>query len=439
MKRGFILLAVIISSVAFHSLSARKTTVLSYGTPESVGVNGEYLSHAIDSIANASIEAKCFPGCQILVARHGKIIHHKSYGYHTYEQERKVENSHLYDMASCTKVMAATMCLMHLVDNGKLDIDKPISYYLEEFKGSNKEYLTLREALSHQSGMRNPKLSKILFNENKELRSDIISTTQSEEFPHQFCNGLYVTKENRNILLNGIVNVKVGPKKFRYSCANLHLALYLVERITGRPYEDYLYNEIYKPLGVKDAMYNPKRKYALEQIAPTEIDNRYRKQLVHGTVHDEAAAFMGGVSGNAGLFANSESLAPILQMLLNGGEYNGVQLFKRKTIREWTSYQFPKNGNHRALGFDKRRLIEPPLEPGESYPYCYGPSASKQSFGHTGFTGTMVWVDPKADLIYVILSNRVHPSRKNKPFNEFNPRAQCHEAAYEAIRRYKRR
>ena len=151
MKKGLILLAVFICSASFHTVSARKSTVLSYGTPESVGVNGEFLSHTIDSIANASIEAKCFPGCQILIARHGKIIHHKSYGYHTYEQERKVENSHLYDMASCTKVMAATMCLMHLVDKGKLDIDKPVSYYLEEFKGSNKEDLTLREALSHQS------------------------------------------------------------------------------------------------------------------------------------------------------------------------------------------------------------------------------------------------------------------------------------------------
>ncbi len=432
-------LSICIALAITFSASARKSAVLSYGTPESVGMDGEYLSRTLDSIANASIEAKCFPGCQILVARHGKIVHHKSYGYHTYDNERKVENSHIYDMASCTKVMAATMCLMHLADKGKLDLDKPISYYLEEFKGSNKEDLTLREILTHQSGMRNPKLSKILFNENKELRSDIISTTQSEEFPHQFCNGLYVTKENRNIILDRIVNRNVGPKKFRYSCSNLHLAFYLVERITGRSYEDYLYNEIYKPLGVKDATYNPTRKYSLEQIVPTEIDNRHRKQLVHGTVHDEAAAFMGGVSGNAGLFANSESLAPILQMLLNGGEYNGVKLFKRKTVREWTSYQFPKNGNHRAVGFDKRRLVEPPLKPGESYPYCYGPSSSKQSFGHTGFTGTMVWVDPKADMIYVILSNRVHPSRKNKPFEELNPRARCHEAAYEAIRQYKHR
>ena len=162
-------LSICVALAITFSASARKSAVLTYGTPESVGMNGEYLSRTLDSIANASIEAKCFPGCQILVARHGKIVHHKSYGYHTYDNERKVENSHIYDMASCTKVMAATMCLMHLADKGKLDLDKPISYYLEEFKGSNKEDLTLREALSHQSGMRNPKLSKMLFNENKEL------------------------------------------------------------------------------------------------------------------------------------------------------------------------------------------------------------------------------------------------------------------------------
>ena len=184
------------------------------------------------------------------------------------------------------------------------------------------------------------------------------------------------------MMLNRIANQKPRAKKFHYSCYNFHLAGFLVERLTGRNYEDYLYEEFYKPLGVKDAMYNPTRKYSLEQIVPTELDNRYRKKLVHGYVHDEAAAFMGGVSGNAGLFANTESLAPILQMLLNGGEYNGTRYFKRKTIREWTSCQYPKNNNHRAIGFDRRRIGDNvKLADRTTKPYYYAPSASEKSFG----------------------------------------------------------
>ena len=435
MKR---LLFFAVALLALSSASARKSPVLTYGTPESVGMNGEYLARTIDSIATASIEAGCFPGCQILVARKGKIVHHKSYGHHTTEQLRAVENSHLYDMASCTKVMAATICLMHLADQKKLDLDKPISTYLEEFKGSNKENLTLREILTHQSGLRNEGYTRIYVTKDKKLNPKWFRTEQSEEFPNHFGCGLYVHKDTREHILNRIVKQKPGKRKFHYSCYNFHLTAFLVERLTGRNYEEYLYEEFYKPLGVKDAMYNPTRKYSLEQIVPTEIGNRYRKQI-HGVVHDETAAFMGGVSGNAGLFANSESLAPILQMLLNGGEYNGKRYFKRKTIKEWTSCQYPKNGNHRAVGFDRRRLNDNlPLEERTTKPYYYAPSASEKSFGHSGFTGTMVWADPKEDLVFVFLSNRVYPTRRNKTYFEVNPRSKCHEAAYEAIRRYKK-
>ena len=437
MKRFFTFLAVL---AAISTATAKKNNPLCYGTPESVGMNGEYLSHTIDSIANSSIEAGCFPGCQILVARKGKIVHHKSYGYHTNEKSRAVENSHIYDMASCTKVMAATICLMRLVEQKKLDLDKPIANYLEEFKGSNKEDLTLREILTHQSGLFNEGFRRFALGKDRQLLTTIFSNTQSEEYPYNFCEGIFVHKDTRQMILNRIVSQKPRAKKFHYSCYNFHLTEFLVERITGRDYEEYLYEEFYKPLGVKDAMYNPTRKYSLEQIVPTEMDKRYRKKMAHGYVHDETAAFMGGVSGNAGLFANTESLAPILQMLLDGGQYNGVRYFKRKTIKEWTSCQYPKNNNHRGIGFDRRRIGDKlRLADRTTKPYYYAPSASEKSFGHSGFTGTMVWADPKEDLVFVFLSNRVHPTRRNKAFFEVNPRSKCHEAAYEAIRRYKRK
>jgi CubicO group peptidase (beta-lactamase class C family) len=210
--------------------------------------------------------------------------------------------------------------------------------------------------------------------------------------------------------------------------------------LTGRSFEKYLHEEFYQPLGIDNALFNPRKRYSPLEIVPTEEDRYFGMGVVHGYVHDEMAALLGGVSGNAGLFANAESLAPILQMLLNKGEYNGRRYFKRKTVREWTSCQFAENDNHRGIGFDKRRLNDTiPLEARTQKSLYYAPSASQESFGHSGFTGTMVWVDPKEDLIFIFLSNRVHPSRDEKSFFELNPRAKCHEAAYEAIRRHKRK
>ena len=436
MKKSILLLCVVLLTI--FSASARRSDVLTYDSPESVGMNGEYLNRTIDSIANASIEAKCFPGCQILVARKGKIVFHKSYGHHTMKKDRVVENHHIYDMASCTKVMSATICLMRLAEQKKIDLDKPISLYLKEFKGSNKENLTLREILTHQSGLRNESFSKMFLNKDKQPLSKYFDTTQSEKFPYQCGDNLYSSKNIYNYVLGRIVKQKVHKKEFHYSCFNWHLANILVERITGRNYEDYLYEEFYKPLGVKDAMYNPRRKYDLSVIVPTGFDKKYHRGATHGYVHDTAAGMLGGVSGNAGLFANSESLAPILQMLLNGGEYNGVRYFKRKTVREWTSCQYPQNNNHRGVGFDKRRLNDNlPLEQRTTKPYYYAPSASAKSYGHSGHTGTMVWADPKEDLLFVFLSNRVATPNKNIYF-KLNPRTKCHEAAYEAIRQYKK-
>lgn len=435
MKRLFLLA---VCSILLFSVSARNNKALEYATPESVGMNGDYLRSTIDSIANAAIEARCFPGCQVLVARHGKIVHHKSYGFHTYDCVQPVENAHIYDLASCTKILTATLCLMKLEEEKKIDLDKPYSHYFEELRGSNKEDVTLREFLTHQGGLINIGARSMLYNKQKKLNPDMFSTTQSDEFPYTYSKGIYVCKDTHKIMFERIAAQKNGKKKYRYSCLMFHTYPTLIERITGVKYEDFLRKEFYEPLGCKDATYNPLNRYPLSDIVPTAKWSNYRKDI-HGTVHDFAAAALGGVSGNAGLFANSESLAPILQMLLDDGVYNGKRYLKRKTIKEWTSYQFPKNGNHRGIGFDKRLLNDNlPLEKRTTKPYYYAPSVSKKSFGHSGYTGTMVWVDPKEDLIFIFLSNRVHPSTKN-PYFKINPRSKCHEAAYEAIRQYKRR
>ena len=419
------------------SASAHKRDTLTYATPESVGINGKYLTQTIDSIVTKSIEDRCFPGCQILVARRGKIVFNKSYGHHTYENICSVENNHLYDLASCTKVMAATLCLMRLVEQKKLSLDEPFSKYFKEFQGTDKESLTLREMLTHQSGLRHINWGKIFFDKRWKLRNDVFSEQQSEEFPYQFGKNLYICKDTHARMFQQIVDRELGEKKLYYTCTSFYCYPTVIERITGRNYEEYLHSEFYKPLGAKDATYNPINKYSLDRIVPTDVSRYLHKGLIHGFVHDEAAGSLGGVSGNAGLFASAESLAPILQMLLNRGVYNGKRYFRSKTIREWTSCQYPENNNYRGLGFDRRRFNDYPIVTNRKI--YYAPSVSERSYGHSGFTGTMVWVDPVEDLIFIFLSNRVHLGRDSKVFSESNPRAKCHETVYEAIRMFRGR
>ena len=431
MKRIIITLAAL--SIAL-SASAKRSGELAYDTPENVCMNGSYLNRTIDSIIHKSIADRCFPGCQILVARHGKIVFNKSYGYHTYENLQAVENNHLYDIASCTKVMAATLCLMRLVEEKKLSLDEPFSKYFKEFKGTDKESITLRELLTHQSGLRHINWSKLLLDKKMNRLSDVFSDKKSEDFPYQFGKDLYI-KDMHKRMFQQIVERGLGEKKFYYTCTSFYCYPTLIERITGRNYEEYLYNEFYKPLGCCDVTYRPTTKYPLSQIVPTDNSKYLHKGLIHGFVHDEAAGTLGGVSGNAGLFASAESLAPILQMFLNRGTYNGKRYFKSKTIREWTSCQYPQNENYRALGFDRRRFNDTSILIDRKI--YYAQSVSERSYGHSGFTGTMVWVDPEEDLIFIFLSNRVHLSRNSTVFYDTNPRAKCHEAVYESIRLFR--
>lgn len=433
MKRIALLISLVFALIL--PTSAHSKRLLEYATPESVGMNGAYLHHTLDTIISHAIAERCFPGCQILVARRGKIVHHKSYGYHTYERKQRVQNNHLYDIASCTKVMASTLCLMRLVEEGRLSLDEPLSKWFAEFRGTNKDGCTLREILAHQAGIRNIYFGPIFFNKKRELNPELFSNKQSAAFPYKFCDSIFVCKDTHAKMYRRIAELKQREKTFHYTCTPFHCVPAIVERVTGRKYEEYLYEEFYKSLGAKDATYNPTRKYPLSKIAPTEEERLRQKILAHGYVHDEAAALLGGVSGNAGIFASAESLAPILQMLLNRGSYGGKRYFKSETIKEWTRCQYPENDNHRALGFDRRRFMDRFIFTDRAY--YYAPSVSEAGYGHSGFTGTMVWVDPEEDLIFIFLCNRVHPTRKNEAFSRLSPRTRCHEAAYEAIRRFR--
>ena len=438
MRLRFLLLLFASIFVATEAAGNRNDT-LRYASPQSVGMDSLYLVSAIDSIMQNAIAQHAFPGGQVLVARHGKIVHNKSYGHHTYRSYRPIENDHIFDLASCSKVMGATLALMRLVEQGVIKLDEPISKYFPYFVGSNKEQITFREALTHNGGLRAINIRRLLLDEEKNLREGLFSCRPSEEYPFEVCKGLWACKGMRDTIFMAAARSPLGDKRLRYSCMSFLCYPYIVEKLVGKSFEEYLREAFYAPLGADRIMMTPAHRYPKNKIVPTEIDTIFRNTLVHGYVHDEKAAVMGGWSGNAGLFANAESVAKILQMLLNKGVYGGERYFKNKTINEWTARQYPDSENYRGLGFDRRRLNDTlPLElrPGGCY---YAPSASEKGYGHSGFTGNMFWVDPEKDLIFVFLSNRVHPHRRICDyFFDHNPRARCHEAAYEAMRRFRR-
>lgn len=436
MKR---LLVIIAALFVAGSLSANKRDTLQYASPQSVGMDSLYLVSTIDSVMQSAIARHAFPGAQILIARHGKIVHHKSYGHHTYRQFRTVENDHIFDLASCSKVMGATLTLMRLVEQGKINLDDPISKYFPPFVGSNKEAVTFREALAHNGGLRSVNIRRLFLDKECNMRPGYFSCSPSEEYPFEVCKGLWSCRGMRDTIFQAAARTPLGDKRLRYSCMSFLTYPYIVEQLTGKEFEEYLQEEFYKPLAADRIMMTPAHRYPKEKIVPTEIDTIFRNTLVHGFVHDEKAAFMGGWSGNAGIFANTESIAKILQMLLNEGSYGDQRYFKRKTIKDWTSRQYTEGDNHRGLGFDRRRLNDTlPLEMRSAGCY-YAPSTSERGYGHSGFTGNMFWVDPDEELIIVFLSNRVHPNRRaSDEYFDYNPRARCHEAAYEAIRRYEK-
>lgn len=431
MKR---LLLTIILLTAASAAYAEKADTLTYASGAEAGLDGEFLTAAIDSMINDATQKYAFPGCQILVARNGKIVHHKSYGHHTYRRYTPVENDHIFDLASCSKVMGATIALMKLVEDGMLDLDKPFSDVFPYFKGSNKEDITLREFLAHQGGLQ-PSISvwNIAF-ENGKFREGLFSYTQSEDYPIEVYKNMWGYKDLRERVYKAVAETKLREKKYRYSCMSFLCYPYVVESLTGMGYEEFLKKNFYDPLGADAIMLNPAHKYPMKKIMPTEVDTALRNALVQGYVHDESAALLGGISGNAGVFANAESMAKILQMLLNEGTYGGHRYLKRKTVKEWTSCQYPENDNRRGLGFDRPTFDNSPeLSLEDSYP---SPSVSQQSWGHYGFTGTLFWVDPAEDIIYIFLSNRVYPDRGIDRLGHTGVRGKCLEAIYEAIKRY---
>jgi beta-N-acetylhexosaminidase len=409
---------------------------LAYTLPEEEGMNSDYLNHTIDSIAQAGIAQHAYPGCEVLVARNGAVVFHKTYGYHTYYKRVKTEKSDLFDFASLTKVTAALPAVMKLYDEGKLKLDEPFADFWPSWKHSNKSQMTLREILAHQAGLK-PWIPywKYTVKKNGQFKHRIFRRDSSVRFDVPVSPCLYLNKNYRKTMYKEIKKSPLLPKKkYRYSGLFFYLVPQLVKNMTGEDFETFLKKTFYHPLGAYNLTFNAYRHYPLQDIVPTEIDRFFRHWPVHGYVHDEGAAMMGGVSGNAGLFGTANDLAKLAQMYLQMGFFAGKQYISDTTMKEFTRCQYPDNGNRRGLGFDKPLLGNDTLPDSKAYP---AKSASPQSFGHSGFTGTFMWIDPKEKLVYIFFSNRVYPTRDDHMIYKLNIRTSIQQALYDAIQKEK--
>ncbi len=398
---------------------------LSYGLPESVGLSSLKLKK-VDSIAQMAVAKQMTPGMQVLVAREGKVVYQKSYGYETYAKKIPIKNDAIYDLASMTKVLATLPLLMELQEQGVLKLNMKFKKILPFLKGTNKANITLKKALSHYAGFQAwiPFYKKTLTEDGKpspkyyRKRKDSIFSVKVAE-------NLYLRKDYQDTIYKIIAESDLLPKKeYKYSGLPFYLFKKYLEKHYGENMNKLTQTHFYASLGAYRLGYLPLKRFSKKEIVPAEIDTYYRHQTLRGDVDDEGAAMFGGISGNAGLFGNANSVAKMMQLYLNGGYYGGKRYFKAKTIQKFNTCYYCDEDVRRGLGFDKPQLSGP------------GPAsdlASRDSFGHTGFTGTIAWADPDTGIVYVCLSNRIYPDRSNRDFITEDIRTRIQTAIYQAI------
>ena len=385
---------------------------------------------AIDSIARDAIAKKAFPGCVVLAVHDGKIIYNKAFGNYEYGASPAMNLESIFDLASVTKISATTVSIMKLYEQGKIDLKKRLGNYLPAVRGTNKASLQIDDILMHQAGLV-PFIS--FYKETIDPATGvpnpaIYSPTLKPGFEYRVAENLYLRNDWEDTIMSRILASPVAAaNKYVYSDNDFIFLGKIVENVTGMKLNEYVEKTFYRKMGMRTTGFKPRNEFALDKIVPTEKEEHFRRQLIKGDVHDEGASLFGGVAGHAGLFSDAYDLAMLYQMLLNDGEFNGERYFKPETIKLFTSYH--SGISRRGLGFDKPEKDNATRS--EPYPSL---SASPQTFGHTGFTGTCVWVDPKVNLVYIFLSNRVNPTRDNSRFGQMNIRPKIQEVLYSAIK-----
>ncbi|MDM1362364.1 serine hydrolase [Myroides marinus] len=400
---------------------------LGFSTAANEGMDPNVLSK-IDAIAQRAIDKRYTPGIQVLVARHGKVVYQKSFGYHTYDKKTTVQNTDIYDLASLTKILGTLPVLVKMYDEHKVRMDSKLGQLVPAMKHTDKEDITFRDLLTHQSGLTAwiPFYKRTLADNNRPDPS-LYSYFYTPEYPTQVSENLYIKKGYTDEMLKQIGESTLSTKKdYKYSDLGFIMMKEFIESKYHKPLDQVADSEYFSKIGAWRMTYNPLRKFDINVIPPTEEDNYYRYTTVQGYVHDMGAAMQGGVSGHAGLFGSALDVAKMMQLYLNKGEYGGDRFFSVNTFDAFNECVYCTKGSRRGVGFDK------PQKPGSAGPTCG--CASMSSFGHTGFTGTMAWADPEKDLVYVFLSNRTYPDSNVNNLSKGNTREDIQQVIYESIK-----
>ncbi len=409
-----------------HGLYLSAIDRLGYSVPEAVGLD-RYRLNRIDSIAREVMDSAMAPGMQVLVARKGKVVYRKSFGYFTYDQKKKVDNESIYDLASMTKILGGLPMVIKAEEEGLFELDSELGDLMPVLKDSNKDTLTVREVLSHYGRLMPyiPFYKTMVEGEDGQPMKKYFQDKKSDKYSIKVADDLYLRTDYLDTIFNLIAEAPQQEKlEYRYSGLPFYLFKDYIEKQYGKSLDELNREYFYAPLGATTLCYKPLNKFPKSRIVPTEEDDFFRHQLLHGNVHDEGAAMMGGVSGNAGMFGTSNDVAKMMQMYLQKGYYGGKSYFKPESVDKFNHRYFQEFGVRRGLGFDKPQLDDSMATCG-----C----VSFKSFGHSGYTGTYTFADPDSEIVYVFLSNRVYPTRENNKLGEADIRTKVQALIQEAI------
>ena len=415
---------------SLHPFSRRieNPRFIGYSDLEYAGMD-PYHFQWVDTLAIEAVKKYATPGMQLAVVKDGDIVFEKAYGYFTYDSLREVTTETVYDIASVTKVAGTLPAIAMLIDQGKINLDDSVSTHLSIFEKSNKSAVTIRQLLAHNAGLRSYVPFWSMMMDGDRLDAFYYKTPEDEAKDIR-TYGLEPHPSMLDSLKSFIVKSKLikDPEVYNYSDLGFMVLHLIVEEVSGQPFDVFLNENFYYPMGLRSTTFNPIRNgISPKNIAPTEYDQRYRNYQVWGEVHDRNALVFGGIAGHAGLFSTAGDLSKIMAMFLNGGFYGGRQYISRETL-DLLNIRYFKN-NRRGLGWDKK----------DGEKDSASSLASDESFGHTGFTGTMVWADPKLDLIYIFLSNRIYPDADNWRLGTLNTRTHIHDVIYQSLESLKLR
>ncbi len=380
----------------------------------------------IDSIVQDGIVNEAYPGCQLLISKNGKIFYNKNFGYYTYDSIQPIEDDAIYDLASITKIGATVLTLMKLQDDGLINLDNTLGDFIDMADTSEYKDLAFKNILAHQAALRSWIPFYLNTLDSLGYKPNTFSVKKTPNYSRQVAEDLYIKNTFKDSIYSWILQTPLRKKsKYLYSDIGYYFFLRIIEDLTKNTLDSVSNNLFYAPLGLRNTGFLPLTRFDQSKIVPTENDTIFRDQVIKGYVHDPGAAMLGGVGGHAGLFSNATELAVIMQMLLNKGTYGGERFLSEEVINIYTDCQFCDDDNRRGAGFDK------PVRDDSSGPTCN--CISFDSYGHSGFTGTIAWADPEEDIIYIFLSNRIYPSAENLKLIKMNIRTKIQEEIYKSL------